>query len=428
MPNINKIKLNGVEYDIEDGQARIDANSAMKAAAEALDKIAVIESGGGTSGPGTGAPLGSYGVRWYKTQSLTALDRILDSVGKSFSPSVGAAAGRSDFDNIYPWSEIKLCVVVNGAPAYYQGEAGFSRAPAIGDVMVEIPAYYYKVEDSALFRDFIIASNKPGVDPQPEGFLLSPRHMGTPGKPEGWDKIYTSTYTINSAYRSISGNTSLVSISRPTARAGCRNRGAQYHLDDFATYWTVNLLYLVEVADWNSQLAVGPGYTDATNTAQIATGGADAVAWHSGRASGNSIAAKNAVKYRHMENRWGNLWTWCDGINFNENTIYINLNPATYADDSAAGNALVYSKAATDGFQKVLGFDPNFPFAQIPTDTTGADGTFVSDYYWRNTGWRALFLGGGWSYAGPAGLFSFNSGNAASAVGTGLGARLLVLP
>ena len=427
MPNVNKIKLEGEHYDIEDTQARNDAYQAMIAASEAIDLVNnIIDPPDPPDPPPVGANF--YGVRWYKTTSLTTLERIQDAAGMTFSPSVGAAAGRSDFDDVYPWSGIKLCLVVNGAPAYYQGDPGFTLTPAAGDIMAEIPAYYYQVVESALHRDYVICDLDPSTNPAPDGFVLSPRHMATPGNPAGWDKIYASAYTLNSSYRSISGNASIVSIDRPTARAGCRNRGTQYQLYDYATYCTIWMLYLVEVANWDSQIAIGPGYTDAANTAQINTGGADSVAWHSGRASGNAIAARNAVKYRGMENLWGNIWTWCDGINFNDSTIYVNLNPATYADGSAAGNALVYAKATANGFIKSLGFDPTFPFAQICVDATGADGTFVSDYYYQSTAWRALFLGGYWANAGSAGLFYFYSNNLASYVYTRIGARLLVLP
>jgi hypothetical protein len=431
MANLNKINVDGGTYDIEDTQAREDARAAMAAASEALGIInGETDPNEPTDPTEPGAPLKAYGVRWYKTQSLTRLDRLHDAVGLTFSPSVGSTPGRSDFDAIYPWRDIKLCDVANGAVTYYEGEAGFSRAPAVGDVAVEIPAFYYKVDESSLHRDITIASNVPGTDPQPEGYLLSPRHMATPGNPEGWSKIYTSAYTLNSAYRSISGDAPIVSITRSEARAGCRNRGAGHQLYDYATYATICLLYLVEVADWDSQVAIGPGYTDASNTAKINTGGADGVAWHSGRATGNASAAKNAVKYRHMENLWGNIWNWCDGMNFNGSTIYLNMNPATYNDNVGTGDyaALSYAKALANGFQKVLGFDPNYPFTWICQDATGADGTFVSDYYYQDTGWRALMLGGHWSDAAIAGLFDFSSAGVASNVHAHIGARLLILP
>ena len=364
-----------------------------------------------------------FGVRWNKTQSPTTLTRLYDSIGKTFIPSVGTAAGSSGFDEEPIYKDIRRCVMVNGAVAYYEGEPGFTTTPASGDVMVEIPRFYFKVEDTTTHRDYIIS------DQPLEGYEISPRHAPHAGKPAGYDKIYVSAYTLNDAYRSLSGNASIVSITRAQARAGCKGRGSLYHLWDYATYATINLLYLVEVADWDSQTAVGPGYTDSTNNAQINTGGANFVAGHSGRANGDANAAKNAIKYRHMENLWGNLRQWCDGMNFNENTTYLSLNPATYADDTTAGySELAYQKASASGYQKALGLDPAFPFAQICTDSGGEDGTFIPDYYYRSEGWRVLAVGGLWTYAGNAGLFCFIASSAAASTGTYVGCRLLVLP
>lgn len=367
-------------------------------------------------------PARKFGARWYKTQSPTALTRLYDAVGKTFKPSVGTTAGASGFDNEPIYKDIKLCNVVNGKPTAYLGEPGFSRNPTIGDVMVEIPRYYYKIEDTASYRDFIIS------DQPLEGFSVSPRHAPCGQYPAGFEKIYVSAYTLNSDYRSISGNQSVVSMTRATARSSCKGRGSGYYLYDFATYWTIALLYLVEVADWNSQDAVGEGYTNG-NSAQINTGGADSVSGHSGRASGNATEGKNPVKYRHMENLWGNIWSWCDGANFNDGIIYLCMNPSQYADDTATNyTALNYQKTQTNGYQKSLGLDSRFPWAQVCTDTSGADGTYIPDYYYYSTGWRVLLLGGAWAYGRSAGLFYFGSSNSSTYTSTGIGCRLLVLP
>ncbi|WP_195985391.1 hypothetical protein [Clostridium sp. D33t1_170424_F3] len=365
-----------------------------------------------------------FGVRWYKNQSTTTLTRLHDAVGKTFKASVGSTtAGSSGFDNEPIYKDIKLCNVVNGKVTAYYGEPGFSRTPSSGDVMVEIPRYYYKIEETSTYRDFIIS------DQPLDGFLFSPRHAPHSGNANGYEKIYVSAYTLNSSYRSVSGNSSVVSITRATARTGCKGRGNGYYLYDFATYWTIALLYLIEVADWNSQNVIGEGYTDSSNSAQINTGGADGVSGHTGRASGNATNAKNAVKYRHMENLWGNIWSWCDGANFNDALCYVCTNPAQYADDTATNyTKLSYSKATADGYQKALGFDPNVPWAQICTDATGADGTYISDYYYRSTGWRVLPLGGSWHYTRSAGLFYLDSGRTSSSTSTYVGCRLLVLP
>lgn len=367
-------------------------------------------------------PVRKFGVRWHKNQSPTALTRLYDAEGKKFTASVGTSTGSSDFDYEPIYRDIKLCNVVNGHVMAYYGDAGFSRTPANGDVMVEIPRFYYKIVETDTYRDYIIS------DQYLDGFLISPRHAGHIGKPEGYDKIYVSAYTVNNSYRSISGNTSVVSLTRATARNGCTDRGAGYYQYDFATYWSILLLYLVEVANWNSQAIIGSGNTSGVG-AQTETGATDGVTGHTGRATTNATETQNCVKYRHMENLWGNLWHFIDGVNFNDDTIYICMNPAQYADDTMVNyNSLGYKKPASNGFIKALGYDQNYPWAQICTDSTGANGTYIPDYYWYNTGWCVGFVGGYSSTGANAGLFTFGSNYASMNTYTSVGCRLLVLP
>jgi len=367
-----------------------------------------------------------FGARWNKTLSPTALTRLHDSAGFTFTPSVGSTPGASDFDTQPVYRDIRLCNVADGQVTYYDDEPGFSRTPVAGDVMVEIPRYYYKIEDTPTYRDYLI-SDKPL-----DGFLVSPRHAPHDGFPEGHDKIYVSAYTLNSAYRSVSGNQSLANITRAAARAGCSARGADYWQYDFATYWTINLLYLVEVADWDSQAAVGRGVADwdsQTTVGQgaIDTGGADNIPWHSGIPDGTD--GKTAVKYRHMENLWGNINSWCDGINFNDATSYICLDPINYADDTDVNyTQLSYAKPVANGVIKKLGIDPTLPFAQICTDATGAYGTFVPDYYNRGSGWRVLVISAGHNSGNGAGLFYTNTSVASIYTNYTLAARLILLP
>jgi len=345
----------------------------------------------------------------------------------AFRASVGAINGSSDFDDVYPWSHIRLCNVQNGVVIAYQGEPGFTRTPGAGiDVMVELPAFYYKVLDNAALRDIDIIDLVPtfGFTNKPDGYEISPRHAPYPAQPNGHRVAYIGAYTCGTDYRSVSGGNSVVSITRATARNGCSNRGATYWQYDIATWATVCLLYQVEVADLNSQRAVGRGHVDNSPAAQLARGHSDNVAGHSG---GNG--ANTASKYRNIENFWGNIWNWCDGINFNGAVTHINLNPATYADDTANNyTQLGYNKAVADGWIRTTGFDPNIPWLHIPIATTGADDQFLSDYYWQSTGWRVLILGGAWPYTGRSGVFCFGSSDAASLVYASIGCRLVVLP
>lgn len=337
-------------------------------------------------------PAKRFGVSHAKTLPGTALTRLYDAVGKTFTPSVGTTAGVSDFDNEPIFKDIRLCNVVNGNVTAYYGEPGFSRTPATGDVMVEIPRFYYNIVDTATTREYVIC------DQQLDGFLVSPRHAPHSGNAYGYDKIYVSAYLLNPSYRSVSGNAFVNSATRAATRTACKNRGTGYYPYDYATFWTIALLYIVEVANWNNRTGVGAGNGDPANT-----GGSDNLSWHSGRGSAG-------VKYRDIEAIWGYPNVWVDGINVNGLSVYICTNPALYADDTDANYVkLNYSLTGISGWQSALGLDSSIPWAQICIQATGSSTTYIPNYIWVgnvSTGWRVFFIGGGEATATSQVLFN----------------------
>jgi len=65
----------------------------------------------------------------------------------------------------------------------------------------------------------------------------------------------------------------------------------------------------------------------------------------------------------------------------------------------------------------------------IPTSLTGGgSATGWCDYFYQNTGYRGLLVGGSWGSGSPAGFFYWYAGNAPSAASTAFGSRLLGKP
>lgn len=371
---------------------------------------------------GSQSKVKKFGVRWHKTLSSTRLERLYDSVGKTFAPSVGTSAGYSGFDDEPIFSGVRLCWLNSGIVTAYEGEAGFSRTPASGDIMVEIPRFYYKIEDTSLYRDFIIS------DQPLSGFNISPRHAPYDGNANGHEKIYRSAYTASAGYRSVSGAAPHTSVAMDSMRSGCKAKGSGYYAEDFATLWTRNLLYLVEVADWDCQSAIGQGIIKGS---RVNTGGGDSISGHSGRADGAD--GQTAVKYRHMENIWGNVWINYDGANAQGRKAYICLDPKKYQNGTTEGyTALSYDTAATGGsaaYQKSLGYDPVFPWAQICTETGGADGAYISDTFTSGNGWGFFRGGADFNSAGTqGGIFSLQTNATGEGSGTNCGFALIYLP
>ena len=360
-----------------------------------------------------------YGVRWHKNQSSPTLERLYDSADFTFSATNGSTAGSSDFDSKPIYKDIKCCNVQNGAVTAYEGEAGFTRDGTNGDVCVEIPKFYYQVTDTTDYRDFVIS------DGPLDGFLVAPRHSACGDYPNGLDKIYVGAYEASVEYKSISGAAPIVNLTREQFRTGFAGRGAGYCQADWATQFELQALYAVEMAHLNSQLVVGNG--NVNSPAAINTGGSDSVAGMTGCADKASYSI--AVKYRGLENLWGNICEFRDGINFDDGLIYVCTNPSKYADDTATNyTKLAYSKIQGDGYISSLGLDANVPWTQIPTGAAGSDSTYLCDKYYYNPGWLVACVGGNWYGGSSAGLFSFNSSYNSSGYSSATGSRLLILP
>ena len=360
-----------------------------------------------------------YGVEWNYANQSTALTRLASSAGFSDPvPAVGAGTGSSPFDALYPWSEIDEFNVINNAISHRRGSGSFSRKN--NDTVVRIPKFWYKVEqDTANSKmRFYIADN------EAPGFAIHPAFDRGDGVVR--DYIYIGKYNTGSGYVSRSELAPLVNITRSDARTNSAGKGGPWWQYDYAAWCAAWLLYLVEFADWDSQAKIGKGYTDSSNSAAINTGGADSMTYHTGRAAG--VDGKTAVQYRWMENLWGNVRDWVDGINFNERQAYICLNPANFADDTSTNYTSAGVTICDSGWIKGLTMSSVFPFAFLPTLNGGSETTYVPDYVSSITGWRALYVGGLWSNAGGAGLFCFHASNASSNSGSNLGARLLFLP
>jgi hypothetical protein len=360
-----------------------------------------------------------YGVRWHKNQSSPTLERLYDSADFTFSATNGSTAGSSDFDNKPIYKDIKCCNVQNGAVTAYEGEAGFTRDGTNGDVCGEIPKFYYQVTDTTDYRDYVIS------DGPLDGFLVAPRHAPCSDYPNGLDKIWVGTYEASSGYKSVSGAAPLVSLTRAQFRTGFFNRGLGYTQADWATQFELMILFIVETASLDSQSIVGQGNTG--TSAAINAGGSDSVTGLTG--SSNITSASVAVKWRGIENLWGNIFEWRDGINFDNGLIYVCTNPSKYADDASTNyTTLSYSKTTSDGYISAIGIDSNTPWAQLPTAAAGSDSTYLCDKYYYNSGWCVAHVGGYWSYGSDAGLFCLNSSYYSSSSSASIGSRLLVLP
>lgn len=185
------------------------------------------------------------------------------------------------------------------------------------------------------------------------------------------------------------------------------------------------------------------------------TGSTDAVSYHTGRTEGHGSDTysmyRTGVKYRNMENLWGNLWHYLDGINIKNGKTYFSLNMREYNLNSE--NYLTHNieqKIQTDNasvgganeirYLKNLGYDENYPWLALPCEymnegvdeIEGASSLLRSnsfgDYYYLNTTSTNYVHGGGFDHYWRCGLFTMRGWQGDSHAWYLYGSRLIYKP
>ena len=202
-----------------------------------------------------------YGVRWLGGAS-TSCERLGDAKGlvaNAYQGSTGTAVV-NDFDNIYPWSGMRRCNVnENGDILAYEDDPNFKLDGTNGDVMVEIPKFYYKRTKTGTVEEWWICGTKlPGYELHPL-FMDDGKEMS---------KVFHSCYNA-SAYtdetdnkvklRSVSGDEPKTRTTMADFRTYARNKGSIWGMEDLSCISALQMLYLVEYANTNSQVMLGQG-------------------------------------------------------------------------------------------------------------------------------------------------------------------------
>lgn len=364
-----------------------------------------------------------FGVSWDSSNPSTALTRLTKAndpnklvtvdITTEPVPAVGTGSGSSPFDSYMPWMGMEEYTLNNetGRVSAKKGDPGFTRTNINLPVMVKIPEFYYKIERvGSIFRYYV-------ADGPVDGLSLHPgsgdNYLGR------YEAGEASSGTMGPILASYSGKTQSVSKTRSEFRDRARNMASGFQLRDIAAWCAYDLLYLVEYADWDSQKKIGPGIVN--DTAAHKTGETDAMVYHTGRANSGD---NSAVQYRGIENPWGNVWEWVDGINFNNYAPVICTDPTKYADDTTTNYTVAGVPLGGSGSTKTLGISTNLPWAYLPREPGGSNTTYIPDSMNSSSEWKVLMVGGSRGNSSAAGLFCFHAGNSSSSSGVSIGTRL----
>ena len=337
--------------------------------------------------------------------------------------AVGIGSGWNNWKDKKIFKDIKPCVLKMGVVQYYvnrdnywQKEQGGESVLTgnDGDVMVEFPKIGYKMTNDSNYQYIQITDN-----PNAEGYCYLAHSLDAEGD---CDKIYIGVYLANTAgwLQSHSAATPESNISLTTAREFARAKGVGYQVLSFYPLTLLQCLYVIIYKNLNSQTALGQGYTSSSNSSKDTTGKTNVSSF----CYGNPNSGTDHVKFLGIEDFYGNLYQWIDGIYCDSSHhIKTDYNNFTGSD----GSNFRYSQPSglssnISGWIGGVQGTNNTGF--VIKSASGSSTTYYTDRARLYSGCFGYF-GGSWSDGANAGAFHLVVNYAASSLRSGLGCRVV---
>lgn len=412
----------------------------------------------------------AYGIQWDTSVSSSNCTRIGSTVFHKSLPIQNRLKGclLDDNGNVVEYLNPK-----NWRGHILDGSAG--------QVMVEIPTHYRKFETVGTMRSCKISEYPlPGYHcvhkmyisayeatmQRSTGKLCSVANNGSDyrggNNQSGWD----------GSYRSVLGRPVTVK-SRTSFRNGARLRNSsatsEWNCLDYNAYKAIFWLYNVEYANRNCQLPFN-AQKDANGYAQGGLGNGvttlSPVQWSQyngyypfvpcgysddlGNASGelaytllnskgSTFKTVYVPRYRGVENPFGHIWKWSDGINIQIaseadgglSTVYVADEPSAYNDSNYNGYSNRGQEVRSNGYVTELVFGESGDI--MPAIVGGGSTTHWADYHHTSipdsgTSLRCALFGGHTVYGATAGFGFADSNHAPSFTSAAVGSRLCFLP
>lgn len=353
---------------------------------------------------------------------------------------------------------------------------------SLGQVMVEIPEFYIKYTTNGTKRRVMIS-------PIPlEGYKKSKkvyvgayeatiqRSTGKLSSVKNTDVDYrggNNNANYDGTYRSFLGRP-VTAISRTAFRTAARKRksgSTEWNCYLYQVHKALFWLFTVEYATLNSQAAfnaeltsegyrqggLGAGVSDwswpdwetfngfypfvpcgHTDTLGNRTG---IVAYTAYNADGSELKTSNVPRYRGVENPFGHIWKWTDGINVrispteanggdNLSKVFVCEDLSKLNDTNYNGYKHVGNEARESGYVKEIIFGEEGEI--MPFLVGGGSTQFFCDYHYTNIptteALRGVQFCGNTSYGAYDGLASANSVSAPSNTDASVGSRLCFIP
>ena len=144
-------------------------------------------------------------------------------------------------------------------------------------------------------------------------------------------------------------------------------------------------------------------------------------------------------RYRGIENPFGHIWQWTDGINIQIQSaaagglskVFVTDDPEKFNDSNYTGYSHVGNEARTEAYVKSVIFGEGGEI--IPDVVGGGSTTYFCDYHYTNIPssgevLRGVLFGGRANDGASAGLACASSNSAPSAATAYFGSRLCFIP
>lgn len=339
--------------------------------------------------------------------------------------------GRTEFDTMSPWKDMRRCVVKNdGIVNYYLDPNDSTKkvdgssanlTGTDGQVMVEIPKFWWKwevgtVESKRTFRWYISDVAKEGFEVHPAFF----RDRNGDGVAEEVDFRYYSAYMgyrNGTMIESRSGITATATQTIGVFRGQAQARGNGWGLVDYNLVHAVQLLYLLEYGHFDSQAKIGRGYVDG-NAGYATTGSTNQY----GNKSFGETTGKQQMSYRGIEDFYGNYCYWVDGIvsNAQFNVLVGNKN----FNDAGTGYDLHVTGNTANAGGYIGDIQDNQALGFLIKTTTGGSATAKLYDYGSLDASRVAFFGSIRNDGSIAGAFGLGLSVTTSGSSAGISSRL----
>lgn len=413
--------------------------------------------------------------------------------GVEFDSSVAATTGtRLGLDTLHAsvpiQSNMKRCVLKDdGTVNYYLGANDSTKTAAggtadlsgaDGQVMVEIPAHYRRFEtEGTKQRCYLSEYALPGFTLVPKSYVSA--YEATV---ERATSKLASVVNLTAAFRGGGNNASrddqpntdlgkpATEISLTNFRTYARNRGAsgehKWNCYTYDVHKTLTWLFMVEYNNRNSQDTyhadldqsgfhyggLGPGVSTiasgdwntfngyhpfvpcgTTNSLGNKTG---IVTYDLPASWGSGSVSVSVPSYRGVENPFGHIWKWTDGVLFDIDADTVSKaltcpDPANYASSISEHYVYKTDVARTEGYVKTIGFGEEGDI--FPTAVGASSSTYFCDYWYTSIpssghSTRGLLVGGLACDGALCGFAFLYSSHAPSNSVANFGSRLCFIP